>query len=833
MEVELKFKEAEKKGSYHVSDIAQYLHSEAFVNDSVNTEVNHLLFDSRKLTHAASTLFFALKGEHKDGHTFIDDLVTRGVRNFIISDKNCVSKLPDCNYILVNNTKDALQSLAAIHRQHFQIPMIAITGSNGKTSVKEWLYLLLRHNKNVVRSPKSYNSQIGVPLSVWGINHNHELGIFEAGISQKGEMEKLEEILKPTIGIITNIGEAHSQNFDSRLDKASEKVKLFKDCKTIIYNKDYAALNTALRNYKNKEYFTISHKSNANLKITNIEKQIGNTIISGIFKHETNSITIPFTDNGSIENAITCWALMLYLNYNSKVISEQMQGLSPVAMRLELKQGINNCSIINDSYNSDLGSIAIALDFLSQQKQHDKHTVILSDVLQSGDASEALYSNIANLIKQKNVNRFIGIGLEIKKYAHLFDRNAEFHNSTLRFLHDYDLNKFDNESILIKGARKFTFEKITEALQGKAHDTILEIDLNAFAHNLNFYRSKLKPKTKLMVMVKAFTYGSGSFEIANLLQFHHVDYLAVAYTDEGISLRKAGIKLPIMVMNPEQQGFDAMIKNCLEPEIYSLNILNKFDVALQRKGIQNWPVHIKLDTGMHRLGFEEKDLDALTDYLNNHDSVKVKTVFTHLASADNPVDDAFTKIQLEKFELFTDIISESINDAFDKHVLNSAGILRYNDEQFEMVRLGIGLHGISSVEEGMKNLEPVATLITTISQVKTVSAGDSVGYGTQAKVIKETTIATVAIGYADGYDRRLGNGVGYMMIKGNKVNTLGNICMDMSMLDVSGLDVREGDEVLVFGKELPITELATKIGTIPYELLTNISERVKRVYYHE
>ncbi|NNM15508.1 MAG: alanine racemase, partial [Bacteroidia bacterium] len=450
-----------------------------------------------------------------------------------------------------------------------------------------------------------------------------------------------------------------------------------------------------------------------------------------------------------------------------------------------------------------------------------------------GDASEALYRNVALLLSQKGVNRFIGIGLEISKFKHLFDRNAEFHNSTARFLYDADLNNFENETVLIKGARKFTFEKITEALQSKAHDTVLEINLDAFTHNLNFYRSKLKPDTKLMVMVKAFTYGSGTFEIANLLQFQNVDYLAVAYTDEGIALRKAGIKLPIMVMNPEQQGFDALIKYCLEPEIYSLSMLNKFDVALQNKGMQNWPIHIKLETGMHRLGFDEEELDALNDYLLSHDSVKVKSVFSHLASADNSSDDDFTNSQIEKLKFYSDKIAESIDVEFDRHILNSTGILRFNEEQLEMVRLGIGLHGISSVDEGVENLEPVATLRTTVSQVKQVKEGECIGYGTQAKAEKDMQIATVAIGYADGYDRRFGNGTGQMIINNQTASTVGNICMDMCMLDVTDLSVKEGEDVIVFGKDLSVSELAKKIDTISYELLTNISERVKRVYFSE
>jgi Alr-MurF fusion protein len=826
--------------NYSVANVNEIINGTLSGNNDGNIVIKDLLIDSRKIITAESSLFFAIKGERNDGHIFIPDLYEKGVRSFVVSElPTDLTRYKHAAFLKVKNTLFALQLLCAYHRDRFDIPVIGITGSNGKTIVKEWLFQLLREDKNVVRSPKSFNSQVGVPLSVWQINEEHELAIFEAGISKRGEMGLLQQIIQPTIGLITNIGQAHDENFENQKQKITEKLKLFDHADHLIYCKDYLMIHEEITNtnhFPDLEVFTWSRKSRADLLVGRITKSTSDTEIQAVYKNHFINIHIPFTDEASIENAIHCWAMMLHLGYENELIAARMKLLSPVAMRLELKEGINNCSIINDSYNSDLGSLSIALDFLNQQKQHPKRTLILSDILQSGKNEESLYKEVAELIHKKGITRLIGIGEAITRQAHLFNTDKIFYNSTADFLQNYNNVFFRDETILLKGARAFGFEAISKVIQQKAHETVLEINLNAIVHNLNYYRSKIKADTKVMAMVKAFSYGSGSFEIANILQFHRVDYLAVAYADEGIELRKAGITVPIMVMNPEEQSYDSMIQYNLEPEIYSFRVLNLFEETLKRSERnlnKQIPIHIKLDTGMHRLGFEPEDVNELIVRIKNNKQLSIKSVFSHLVATDEAEHDSFTWQQIKKFTEMSDQIQSHIDQPFLRHILNSAGITRFPDAQFDMVRLGIGLYGIGVTPAEQNQLQNVSTLKTSISQIKHIPANETIGYSRKGVTKRDTLIATVPIGYADGLSRKLSNGRGKMIVKGKPAPIIGNVCMDMCMIDITDIHANENDEVIVFGEAYPIAEVAKDVGTIPYEVLTNVSRRVKRVYYQE
>lgn len=797
-----------------------------------------ILTDSRKLASPLLTIFFALKTSRGDGHRYIENLYQQGVRYF------CVSAipgkdLPDACFILVEDTLKSLQKLAAAHRARFTCPVIGITGSNGKTIVKEWLWLLLTPEKTIVRSPKSYNSQIGVPLSVWQMNALHTLAIFEAGISQPGEMEQLKEIINPTLGILTNIGHAHDQFFSSQKQKTDEKLRLFSDVEKLVYCSDNPMIDEciAASDLTIDRLFSWGRNEKANLRITNTFVEKATTRITALHHGHELSIVIPFTDEASIENAIHCWAVMLLFGYGPDVTAIRMQKLQRVAMRLEMKEGINNCSVINDTYSSDPESLAIALDFLLQQNQHTERTVILSDLLQGrSDDESALYKSIGRLLSSKGVTKFIGIGQALERYKKEFVMDSVFYPTTESFLAQFNPSRFRNESILLKGARLFGFERINEMLQQKSHETVLEVNLDALVHNLNYYRSLLNPGTRLMAMVKAFSYGSGSFEIANILEYHRADYLAVAYADEGVELRRAGISLPIMVMNPEDSGMEAILRHSLEPEIYNFRSLHMLEKAI---GSYNLPddqtihVHLKLDTGMHRLGFEAEDLDKLVQKLKSIPQIKVRSVFSHLVGSDDPDSDEFTGIQIEIFMKMSEQLKHAFPYGFMRHILNSAGISRFPEAQFEMVRLGISLYGIAATPEEQKLLETVTSLKTSISQIKTIRTGDSVGYDRAWVAKKDSTIATIPIGYADGLSRQLSNGRGQMMVSGKLVPVAGNICMDMTMLDITGIRASEGDEVIVFGEGLPITRLAAAMGTIPYEILTGISRRVKRIYFQD
>ncbi|MGM9479502.1 bifunctional UDP-N-acetylmuramoyl-tripeptide:D-alanyl-D-alanine ligase/alanine racemase [Pedobacter sp. GSP4] len=814
---------------YTIAKIAEILNADAKLVDG-EVVIQYLLVDSRSVLVPEHSVFFALSS-HRDGHGFINDAYVKDIRNFVITDQKYISQYPDCNFLLVDDALLALQKLATEHRNQFNLKTIGITGSNGKTIVKEWLYQLLAADFNIVKSPKSYNSQIGVPLSVWQIEAEHTLGIFEAGISAVNEMQRLAEIIHPEIGILTNIGEAHAEGFSSKKEKLTEKLKLFAASELFIYSPEYVT-ELGLKDIPGKKQFSWSSKQAADLQITAVEPIKGNCYLRAIYENREIECLLPFKDKASIENGMICWATLLALGYTPEQADARLEKLSHVSMRLELKNGINQCSIIDDSYSADISSLAIALDFLNQQNQHAKKTVILSDLFETGRQDRDLYTEIAELLQQKKVNRLIGIGTHIALYADLFKFETQFFEDTNAFVEAFPGLQFSHETILVKGARRFEFGRISKLLTQKIHDTVLEIDLNAMVGNLQFYRSKIKPGVKMMAMVKAFSYGSGSFEIANLLQFHKVDYLAVAYADEGIALRKAGITLPIMVMSPEESAFEAIIKHKLEPEIYSIEILNSFLNALSDFDF-NYPIHLKIDSGMHRLGFDQSEVNTLFEVLKDSSKIKVQSIFSHLVASGEAEHDGFTQQQINKFKVIADQLIEVLGYRPLLHIANTSGISRWPESQMDMVRLGIGLYGFDSALANNRGLQTVMVLKTTVTQIKVLEAGETVGYSRKGVMPNGGKIATVKIGYADGYSRAFGNGVGKMLINGQLVPTIGSICMDMTMLDITGIDVKAGDEAIVFNKEHTIMQLASDINTIPYEILTNISQRVKRVYFYE
>ncbi|HVK48282.1 MAG TPA: bifunctional UDP-N-acetylmuramoyl-tripeptide:D-alanyl-D-alanine ligase/alanine racemase [Pseudobacter sp.] len=824
---------------YFIEHIASVIQG-TVLQERRNDRIEQLLTDSRRLIFPKTSLFFALRGPRRDGHTFIDYLYHKGVRNFVVSEQPDLSLYADANFLLVQDALEALQKLTAYHRSRFNIPVIGITGSNGKTIVKEWLNQVLDQQFAIVRSPKSYNSQLGVPLSVWLMNESHELAIFEAGISRKGEMEKLEAIIHPTIGILTNIGEAHSEGFAGISEKLQEKLRLFDNVSTLIYRNDLPLIEDSVRQLaaaRSIKTFGWGGRQEGDLRITAIEKTIHNTIITASYNGDEQRIVIPFTDDASIENAMHCWCTALLLKQDMQQVQEQLLLLTRVAMRLEMKTGINNCTVINDSYSADLSSFTIALDFLQQQAQHPKRTVILTDIPESGKNEHELYAEVANAMQQRKVNRLIGIGETIHHHIKAF-RSAGitdllFFPTVDAFRKDFNHITFRDETILLKGARVFELEEISRLLEQKVHQTVLEIDLNAVGHNLKQYQQLLRPETKLMAMVKAFSYGSGSFEVANVLQFHKIDYLAVAYTDEGVELRKGGINLPVMVMNVDPSTFDVLVQYNLEPDIYAPELLHAFEAYLKREGIGQYPVHIELETGMNRLGFAEAQLPVLLESLRGG-LFKVQSVFSHLAASEDPQQDAYTKKQANRFYEMVSQLQQILPYTFIRHISNTAGIGRHPELQLDMVRLGIGLYGIDSGNTHRLSLQEVSTLKSTIAQIKHLEEGETVSYGRKGVVTRKTTIATVRIGYADGYPRSLSNGVGKMWVNGHLAPVMGIVCMDMTMIDITDIpQVAVGDEVVLFGKQLPVEQVAHWAQTIPYQILTGVSQRVKRVYFQD
>ncbi len=793
-----------------------------------NSTIDNISIDSRSLQNNKKTLFFALVGPNNDAHIYISALIEKGVKNFVVTHvpKGLVHK---STFFVVENTLNSLQQFAAYHRSLFRIPVIGLTGSNGKTIVKEWLNFLMSPDFNIIRSPKSYNSQVGVPLSVISINDKHNLGIFEAGISKMNEMEKLETIIRPSIGIITNIGSAHDEGFEDLEKKIKEKLKLFKHSKLIIYQKNKAV--DALIESTIKRFSWSYTDETADVFVA--KKVADDKTILQIKHHKDNfDIQIPFQDEASVENAVSCLMVLLSFKYDKKTIQNRMQWLYPVEMRLKVKTGVNTTTLIDDSYSCDFQSLKIALDFLESQKQYKNKTLILSDIFQSGLSNEELYSKVAQLIKNNKINRVIGIGETISTFKHKFINCNTFKSTADFFLNFNNLN-FINETILIKGARHFQFEEIVAALEEKTHETVLEINLNSISHNLSFFKSKLKPSTKMMVMVKAFGYGSGGFEIAKLLEHHKVDYLGVAFADEGISLKNVGITLPIMVLNPETTSFSAIIQYKLEPEIYSLKGLNAFLQIAEKRKLKHFPIHIKLDTGMHRLGFEEASLNELILILKDNKFVTVKSILSHLATSDDLKHQDFAHSQIDLFEKLSSKLIAELNIKPIRHILNTSGISNFPQAQYDMVRLGIGLYGVSNDAEEQKYLGNVATLKSIISQIRTIQAGESVGYGRRFIAEKPTNIATIPIGYADGISRHWGNGVGFVTINNQKATIVGSICMDMLMVNCTEINCKEGDAVVIFGESPTVSFIAKQLQTIPYEILTSISQRVKRVFYRE
>ncbi|MBN1187673.1 MAG: bifunctional UDP-N-acetylmuramoyl-tripeptide:D-alanyl-D-alanine ligase/alanine racemase [Bacteroidales bacterium] len=813
----------------HIADVLQ-----AVLKGNKNVEINQIIIDSRNVTYGPGTLFFALCGERNDGHRFIESLIANGIRNFVISDLTIPDRFPEANYILVNDTFRALQQFVSYHRSQYKIPVIGITGSNGKTIVKEWLAQCIANDKRVVKNPMSYNSQVGVPLSVWQLESDTEIGVFECGISLPGEMERLERIVKPSIGVITNIGEAHQENFQDHKQKAQEKLKLFIHTDTIIYCKDHTIIHdqiNTIHHFREKKLFTWSMNKGADLSVLHLNHLGDNTEIEADYKGKKIRVSIPFIDAVSIENALHVWSVLLYLGYDNEIIRGRMQKLTAVAMRMELKKGIRGCTLINDSYNSDVLSLRNAIDFLLRQKQNAKRTIILSDIQQSGKSREDLYREVAAIVNKQDVDRLICIGPELFASKGLFNKQSDFYLSTDDFLSACNSIHFEDEAILLKGARSYQFERISEKLEEVVHQTVLEINFNALVYNLNYFKSFLKPETKVMVMVKALAYGSGTYEIAQLLNHHRVDYLGVAFADEGVALRNAGIGMPIMVMGPDKNALEKIIEYYLEPEIYSLEMAKAFSQKLKVQNRKKYPVHIKIDSGMHRLGFMKEDVEKLVMFLKNNDYLYVRSVFSHLAGSDAAEFDDFTLEQISVYQSRCKRIEEGLNYSFLKHILNSSGIERFPDYQMDMVRLGIGLYGVSAISNN--HLKHISSLKSTIIQVKPLSKTETVGYSRRGKLNRDSTIAIVPVGYADGLNRRLGNGNWQVVINGQKAPTIGNICMDLMMVDITDLNAKEGDEVIIFGELNTISDIAEKLDTIPYEILTGISTRVKRLYFHE
>ena len=820
--------------SYSIETIVDLIGAKRF--GSLNSHIDWILTDSRSLCFPEETLFFALKMKRNDGHKYIGELYRRGVRNFVVSEiPQNVQQMVDANFLQVQNPLKALQKLAEEHRKEFQIPVVGITGSNGKTIVKEWLYQLISVDRLVTRSPRSYNSQIGVPLSIWLLNKETELAVIEAGISEMGEMDALRNIIKPTIGVLTNIGGAHQENFYSLEEKCMEKISLFKNCDVIIYNGDDDLICNCISKsmLTSREIAWSKVDGEKPLFIENIEKGEFSTRIKYRYLDMDNEYTIPFIDDASIENSLNCLAVCLYLMIAPEDIAARMARLEPVAMRLEVKEGKNGCTITNDSYNSDIASLDIALDFMARRPDRNgrKRTLILSDILETGQSSKFLYRKVSQLVNSRGVDKIIGVGEEISSAASVFNIEKYFFNTTDDLLKSTLFADLKNEVILVKGSRRFRFDDVSERLELKVHETILEINLNALVDNLNYYRSKLKPETKIVCMVKASAYGAGSYEVAKTLQDQRVDYLAVAVADEGSDLRKAGITSSILIMNPEMTAFKTMFDYKLEPEVYSFYMLDALIKAAEKEGITNYPIHIKLDTGMHRLGFEPKDIPMLIQRVKSQSGLIIRSVFSHFVGSDSKQFDAFTYHQIEIFDKASTELQADFSHKIIRHICNSAGIERFPEAQYDMCRLGLGLYGINPIDNSV--LHNVSTLKTIILQIHNVPKEETVGYSRKGHLERDSRIAAIPIGYADGLDRHLGNGRGYCLVNGHKAPYVGNICMDVCMIDVTDIDCKEGDRVEIFGDDLPVSDLSDLLGTIPYEILTSVSTRVKRVYYKD
>lgn len=819
---------------YTIDNITALIGARRFGNTEAS--IDWLLTDSRSLAFPETTLFFAIRTKMGDGHHYIPELYRRGVRNFVVGNvpDNSDTLYPKANFLLVVSPLKALQRLAERHREEYNIPVIGVTGSNGKTVVKEWLYQLLSPSMNVTRSPKSYNSQVGVPLSVCLLNEHSQVGIFEAGISQPGEMQALKDIIQPTIGLMTNIGPAHQENFATIQEKCLEKISLFKDADAVIYCADDDVISECMSAslYTGDTIAWSRHNADAPLYVSKVEKEDKGTHIVYHYLGYENDINIPFTDEASVQNCIHCLAVCLYMHISAAEIKQRMAQLEPVAMRLEVIQGVRGCTLINDTYNSDVASLDIALDFMNRRPELDNKpkTLILSDILQTGlDASE-LYKQVAEMVSHRGIDRLIGVGSEISAAHSLFSVKKTFFANSEALIESGLLDTISNEVVLIKGSRKFGFEQITAALSLRVHETTLDVNLGAIVENLNFYRSFMKPETKITCMVKASAYGAGSVEIAKTLQDRGVDYLAVAVADEGADLRRAGITTGIIVMNPEMTAFDTLFQYDLEPEVYNFKLLKALIHAAEKQGIQDFPIHVKLDTGMHRLGFNPlTDVSQVIEILKQQNAVIPRSVFSHFVGSDSPDFDEFSAHQYDLFLQGSSQLQAAFSHKILRHICNSAGIERFPERHLDMVRLGLGLYGIDPIDN--RRLSNVTSLRTTILQIRNVPKGDSIGYSRRSYVDRNSRIAAIPIGYADGLNRHLGNRNGYCLVNGQKAPYIGNICMDVCMIDVTDIACEEGDVVEIFGDNLPVTVLSDKLDTIPYEILTSVSNRVKRVYF--
>jgi len=819
---------------YDIEKIASLIHAQ--VLGSGKQKICYLLTDSRSLSFPEETLFFALRTQRNDGHAFITQLYERGVRTFVVErlPKNAAQQFPTATFLLVENSLQALQLLAQKHREQFSIPIIAITGSNGKTIVKEWLYQVLSEDLRVTRSPKSYNSQIGVPLSVWLLDNQTQIGVFEAGISMRGEMDALEKIIEPTIAVLTNIGSAHQENFDSLREKCDEKLKLAQHAQKLVYCADNDVVRDAVAasSFKGEKLCWSSSDRAATLFVSDVKKSNDSTVVTYVYDGVESTFSIPFIDEASFACACTCALVARTVGVSADDLARRMPNLDPIAMRLEVKEGQRGCTLINDSYNSDLNALDIALDFMNRREERLPHTLILSDIKDVSASNDLLYQKVNEMIQHRGLQKLIGIGDEIGKHAKSFAvPHKFFFQNVAEFLSSDVFRNLHDETILIKGARQFGFERITDLLVKKVHETTLEVNLTALVDNLNRYRSFMKPDTRLVCMIKADAYGAGAVEVARTLQEHRVDYLAVAVADEGVTLRKNGITSNIMIMNPEMSAFNAIFDEQLEPEIYSFRLLDAFIKAANKEGISDWPVHIKFDSGMHRLGFEQKDVAKLIDILQHQNAVVPRSVFSHFVGSDSDDFDDFSAQQFAKFQQFADTLQSAFQHHILRHIDNSAGIEHFPERQLDMCRLGLGLYGINP--RNNETLNNVSSLKTTILQLRNVPAGDTVGYSRRGKITRPSVIAAIPIGYADGLDRHLGNGNGYCIVNGQHAPYVGNICMDVAMIDVTDIPCSEGDSVEIFGDQLSPSVLADILNTIPYEIMTSVSNRVKRIYFRD
>ncbi|MEG1200107.1 MAG: bifunctional UDP-N-acetylmuramoyl-tripeptide:D-alanyl-D-alanine ligase/alanine racemase, partial [Algoriella sp.] len=817
--------------SYNLNQISSIINGTLIGNN--HEIVNQIFFDSRMIINPIHGIFFAFHGNQKDGHLYLQDAYQKGIRNFVVEKK--VENLPDANFIEVQNPLNALQVWAKYHRKQFSFPVIGITGSNGKTIVKEWLNQLLWKKFSIVRSPKSYNSQFGAALSVLQMEEKNNLGIFEAGISMPKEMQNLEKIIQPTIGVLTKIGDAHLENFENQEELILEKLKLFSHVDKLVFNiENEKVLQAILENehLAKIDKYTYGYSDFATVQIKQILSNQNNTQISILHNQEEFTYSIPFIDDASIKNSLICLTTLISLNIDYKKLKNEFSQLLPIEMRLEIKEAINNSILINDTFNSDLNSLKIGLNVLNQQPR-DKKSLVLTDILQSNLTDEELYQQTSDLVNSYHFNEIVLIGEKISQFKHLFQSYVRSFNSTEEFLQQFKHQNVDHEAILLKGSRPFKLEKISNELETRSNDSVLEINLQHLIENINVYRSLLKPTTKLMCMVKANSYGTGSVEVANTLQNNGVDFLGVAIADEGKELREAGITVPIIVMNPEQSSYSTVIDYQLDPEIYSLRVLKLFIQKLQEKQISSpYPIHLKMESGMNRLGFHEDDFEELISILKNNSQVYVCSIFTHLATADMPEELDYVNYQLNRFDNSYDTITKALDIKPIKHALNSPGIEAYGEHQYDMVRLGIGMYGYSEHTDFMqKYLKPVVRFKTVISQISELKKGETVSYGRRFTAERTTKIATLPVGYADGIRRTLGYGKGKVGINGKLATITGTICMDMMMVDVTDISCKEGDEVTIFGNSPTLVDVTKWLETIPYEVLTSVSQRVKRVYF--